>query len=214
MKKTVLLISLVIMVSVCFSQNDKYKTAMKKNIELFSEAKSLDDFNKLVNQFDRITISEPDNWLPLYYLTRATVFQSRSEKDTGKKDLILDNAQKHLDKALELKGNLSELYVLQGFIHQSRIEVDPAGRGQKYSTMSHEAFEKAKSLNPENPRVYHQQALTVLNTPAFFGGGKENALPLFKLAEKKFEAFKIESELSPNWGNESNDNIINKIEQK
>jgi len=50
--------------------------------------------------------------------------------------------------------------------------------------------------------------MNVYNTPKMFGGGKKNALPLFQNADEKFKAFKPASEISPNWGNKNNQELL------
>jgi tetratricopeptide (TPR) repeat protein len=127
-------------------------------------------------------------------------------------DSYLDHAQKFIDKALTIDQNESEIYLLQGFLHQARIGVDPMSRGQKYAALAHESFEKAKALNPENPRIYYLMAMSVLNTPEMFGGGKKNALPLFLQAKEKFDAFKPASAVSPSWGAEHNQQMLEKCQ--
>jgi len=46
-------------------------------------------------------------------------------KVNEKKDTNLDNAQRFIEKALEIYPEESELWVLQGLIYQGRIQIDP-----------------------------------------------------------------------------------------
>jgi tetratricopeptide (TPR) repeat protein len=89
---------------------------------------------------------------------------------------------------------------MQGFIHQARISVSPMMRGRSYSQKAEASFEKAIELNPENPRAYYLWGQNVMNTPSFFGGGKEKACPIFQKAKAKYEAYEAGNSISPRWG--------------
>jgi len=204
MKKVVMLFSAIIMLSSAYAQNQAYYENMGKNLQKFASAQTIADWQDLANQFDRIANVEKTEWLPQYYAAQAIIFMSFQEQDKSKVDAYLDNAQKYIDKAMEIAKNESEIHVLQGMLYQSRIGVDPMGRGQQYSMQAYGSLEKAKELNAENPRIYFLQAQNVLYTPEAFGGGKKNALPIFQQANEKFDKFKPANQLSPNWGKESN----------
>lgn len=205
MKKLILSISFLALSSLIFAQNQQYFQAMGQNLQLFSTAQTLEDWQNIANQFERISNAEKNEWLPLYYAAQSTIFMSFAEPDKSKVDQYLDAAQKFIDKALTLAPKESELLVLQGLLHQARISVDYMGRGMKYSMMATESFENAKSMNPENPRIYYLEAMSVMNTPEAFGGGKANALPIFKQAKEKFDKFEPVSPIAPNWGKENNE---------
>jgi len=56
------------------------------------------------------------------------------------------------------------------------------------------------TYDPENPRAYYLQATNAYFTPENFGGGHAKAKPLFEMALEKFNNFKSESKMHPNWG--------------
>jgi len=204
MKKVVLTLSLIVIATAMFSQNKKYYESMGENLQLYATAQTADDFQKIANQFELIANVEKTEWLPLYYAAHTTILRSFIETDKTKIDAWLDEAQKFIDSAIKIKKDESELYVMQGYLYLSRIGVDPVNRGQKYSYMAIDQLEKAKALNPENPRIFYLRGQNTLNTPEAFGGGKQNALKLFELAKEKFDTFKPVSQISPNWGNKRN----------
>jgi len=45
-------------------------------------------------------------------------------------------------------------------------------------------------------------------TPKMFGGGKDNALPLFTQAKEKFDKFVPKLDINPNWGKNQNEDMI------
>ena len=62
---------------------------------------------------------------------------------------------------------------------------------------------KAKLQNPNNPRVYYLEAQSLMFTPEEYGGGCKNAKPLLEIAIEKYDKFKMESNINPNWGHGS-----------
>ncbi|WP_426490874.1 hypothetical protein [Hymenobacter sp. 102] len=157
---------------------------------------------KLVfNKLERAAAVAPQDWLPRYYQAYAraiTCFVSKEDGDV--KDAYLDQAEAALAQARKLRGDESELLVLQAYIHQARLGISPMLRSMKYSALVTETLSQAKKLNPANPRIYLVQANNVYYTPAMFGGGAEAAKPLYQEAQTRFAAFTPSSAVAPNWG--------------
>jgi len=204
MKKIALVLVLTISLTNIFSQNSSYYEVMKTNKNLFLKASNITEYQNIANKFEIVATNDTSKWLPLYYVALSKVFMSYQEKNGTKKDLYLDDAQKFLDKAIAINSTESEIIVLQGFLHQARISVDPMSRGQKYSSMANNYFRKAAKINSENPRAYYLMGMNILNTPKMYGGGKERALALFQKAQEKFDKFAVTNDLFPNWGSEGN----------
>jgi len=198
MKKNVLIIVMAIFSLTVFSNEESYRNEMEKNIKSIEKAKLLNEFQELANKFERIAKAEKEKWLPYYYSAFCTINMSFLTKE--KCDQYLDEAQKMIDEANLLSPNNSEIETLQGFLYLGRIMADPQTRGMKYSPMATACFEKAKALNPNNPRPYYLLGQNLLHTPVQFGGGKTVACPILKIAFEKYNSFKPESEISPNWG--------------
>lgn len=199
MKKLLFTISLVLITVLTFAQNT-FVTAMSGAITELQNAKTPVELQATVNKFERIANSETKEHLPLYYAAQGYIHLSFMEKEAAPKDQFLDRAQQRLDQALKLQPNDSELYALQGFLHQGRISVSPMDRGQQYAGLAMQALEKAKTLHPENPRVYYLMGQNIFHTPPMFGGGPAAALPLLTQAKQKFEGEKPASAIAPNWG--------------
>jgi hypothetical protein len=85
----------------------------------------------------------------------------------------------------------------------ARIGVDPMSRGMKFGMEASKLLTQAKEKNPANPRIYLLMGQNKFYTPEAFGGGKKAAAEYFTLAVEKFAAFKPVDELSPTWGLES-----------
>lgn len=211
MKKEILLIATGILLAFnTFAQKGNYEAAISQNLESMRSAKTMEEHQQVVNKFERIAAAEPKEWLPAYYATLTYINMSDDEQDGDKKDQLLDKAQHHLDKALTLAPKESELHVLQGYVHLMRISVSPMVRGMKYSGLAIENFEKAKALNPDNPRVYFMLGTTKFNTPAMFGGGPDAAKPYLTTAKQKYTLAKPASTIAPNWGQKSTEALLAK----
>lgn len=213
MKKSTIILILVSMFNIGFA-SEAYQKVMKESIDQLFRSTTITDYVEAANQFERISQTEKAEWLPLYYEAYANIMISFQESDNAKKDAYLDQAQKSLDKALAIAPNESELYMLQGFLYPSRINIDPMARGMLYIEKMNTALNKALQLNPDNPRVYYMRATMTYHMPQAYGGGAANALPFYKTADEKFRIFKPLTDLSPNWGKEANETELKKASEE
>jgi tetratricopeptide (TPR) repeat protein len=211
--KTSIFILAMILLSVFCKANDAYQKAMSQSIEKLFQAKTIPEYVEIANQFERISQIEKAEWLPLYYASFSYIMISFQEAENAKKDMYLDQAQKYLDQAMAIEPNESELYMLQGFLYPSRINIDPMARGMIYMGKMNESLDKALTLNPDNPRVYYLRATMTYHMPEAYGGGAAKALPLYQTATEKFQIFKPKTELHPNWGKELNETDLKKIQE-
>ncbi len=201
MKKTILSMFIICASAISFAQGDKYAGAMKKNILLLDSAMQKGNAKELANNFERIADAEKTLWLPYYYAAYANIISSYSEKDKTKVDPIADKAEELLAKAEAIVGKEnSEFAVIKSMIASTHMMVDPQTRWMQYGQASSENIEKAKKLDPTNPRPVYLEAQAKFYTPEAFGGGKSVAKPLFEKALAMFDTFKPETELHPSWG--------------
>jgi hypothetical protein len=84
-------------------------------------------------------------------------------------------------------------------------------RWQKYGPLANNYFKKAKEFDPTNPRPDYLVGQSLLYTPVQFGGGKEVARPILEESMKKYESFKPENSISPDWGKKMLKNILDSI---
>jgi len=201
MKKLTIILVLLSLSFTGFS-DETYQKTMSQSIEKLFQCKSIPDYVEVANQFERISQIEKAEWLPLYYASFAYIMISFQETDNAKKDTYLDQAQKYLDQAMVINPNESELYMLQGFLYPSRMNIDPMNRGMLYIGKMTASLDKALELNPDNPRVYYLRATMMLHTPEAYGGGAAKALPIYQIAVEKFRIFEPKTTISPNWGKE------------
>ncbi len=205
MKKLTLGFALLFFSLLSFAQTNTYDKVMAEKIAKMEGTHSMEDYTALSNDFLRIADKEQNKWLPYYYAALTTVQKGRMQMTSGKTDeldQIADNAQKNLDKSIELGGLNSENLILKKMIHSLRMMVNPMTRFMTEGAAAMEALAKAEGLDPDNPRISLLRGEDTYFTPEQFGGSKEKGRELVEKAVKQFESYKPESSLHPNWGRE------------
>jgi hypothetical protein len=183
------------------AQSEKYVTAMKKNIVELDSALTKNTMADLANNFERIATAEKTQWLPYYYAAYCQVMAAFTEQDKTKTDAIADKAEAFIKKAEELGGGEnSETCVIKSMIASAHMMVDPQSRWMQYGQASGANIEKAKKMDPTNPRPIYLEGQGKFYMPEAFGGGKAVAKPLFEKALSMFETYKPVADLNPVWG--------------
>jgi hypothetical protein len=191
---------------ISFAQNDKYQKAMESKVAVLDTTRNPELLLDLANSFERIAQAEKTQWLPYYYAALSQVnmgygmLNPMGTNDASKLDPLADKAEELIAKAEELSKDNSEIYVVKKMIASLRMMVDPMSRYMKYGAAAQEALDRARDLNPENPRVYILEGQDKFFTPEQFGGSKTEAKKLFETALAKFNTFKPESAIHPRWG--------------
>jgi hypothetical protein len=206
MKKTLVLIALPLLIGFASrAQSDKYVAAMQKNLSLFDSTKTIDQYQSLAATFDRIGDAEKTQWLPFYYASLAQTLAGWNP-DLKDKDANSRKINSYLAKAEAIEKN-SETYVIENMSATQQMLVDPQSRWMTNGKDASEALQKGLALDPNNPRLYYLQGMSMFNTPAQFGGGKDKAKPLF---EKSVALFKVAQPkpLYPNWGQKEAENML------
>jgi len=208
MKKFILFLALCGTIDFASAQSERYTKAMEQAIAGIDTTQSIAGLTEMTNTFQRIADAEKSQWLPFYYaalslVTKGYVIAGENGGMGGfaeKTDPIADQAEALLNKADELAKNNSEIYVVRKMIASLRMIADPMNRYQTQGPAAVEALEKAKSLNPANPRISMLEAQDKYYTPEQYGGSKTEAKVLLEESLKKFDSFKPESSIHPHWG--------------
>lgn len=98
-----------------------------------------------------------------------------------------------------------ETYVLAAMIANLRLAVKPASRWQQYGKIFQDDLDKAKEMNPDNPRIYLLLGNSNMYKPKMFGGGKKAALPYYEKAEGLFAKENMSDITKPYWGKNQNE---------
>lgn len=208
MKKLLLSFIIVSSALVSMAQSEKFVKAMEQNIAAIDTTRSIDGWKDLGNTFQRIADAEKTQWLPYYYAALSHVMIGYNIAGAAggmggfadKTDPEADQAEQLLNKAQELAKDNSEIFCIRKMIASLRLMADPMNRYQTALPAAAEALEKAKTLNPNNPRVVLLEAQDKFYTPEQYGGSKTEAKVLFEDAMKKYDSFKPESTIHPQWG--------------
>jgi hypothetical protein len=208
MKKSILAFTLLITLA-ANAQSDKYVAMMQKNIALMDSAKTTQDFQSVANAFERIGDAEKTQWLPYYYaglaLTRAGWMDKNLDKDanSGKINALCDKAE-----AIEKNA---EICTVRNMAATQQMLMDPQTRWQSYGQAASAALEEGIKLDPNNPRLYYLQGMSIFGTPDAYGGGKKNAKPLFEKAVALYTTFQAKP-LYPNWGQKEAEDMLAKCQ--
>jgi len=188
---------------------DQFKVDLKASVDDFDSAKNMSEWVAATNHLGLIAKKYPEQWAANYYACYSLTVLSYIEKDAKKKDAYLDDAEVYLNIAFsDYKSENDELYVLKAMFANARLAVQPAARYKKYGDLFNENIEKAKSLQPDNPRIYYLKGNSLYYTPKMFGGGAKNALPLFEKAESLYENESNDDIYKPYWGEKQNEDMV------
>lgn len=200
MKALILITTMFFAMHISHAASSKYEEAMKENISKLYASRTIEEYQEVINKFDRIAAMEKDKWEPLYYAGFGFIMMATEAKEATVKDKYLDLAMEKINGGKQLMPNESELIALEGFVHMIRVTVDPATRGAQYSGLSMQAFGKAVGLNPDNPRALYLMGQMEYGTAQFFGSDTGEACEKLKLAVEKFDTYVSDNPLAPAWG--------------
>jgi hypothetical protein len=184
-----------------FAQSDKYAPAMEKTLALFGTAKTNDDYQGMAAAFTRIGDAEKTQWLPYYYAGLALSTNGWIDK-TVDKDANSTRINELCDKAdanATLPADKAEILALRNMSATQQMLVDPPSRYMTYGVEAHKDLEKGMQLDPNNPRLYYLQGMSLFNTPPAFGGGKDKAKVLFQKSLDLYKTATVKP-MYPGWG--------------
>lgn len=209
---TIIAIALMFIAGVTKAQDAKYTSAMQTGLQQFNDAKSGADYLAVANHFERVGTIAKVEWLPYYYAAYSQLINNTTLTNTDEKDAVLDKALDLIAKAEAINPQESEIFALKGYLAFMKIYVNPMARMQAGMGTATTYIEKAKAMNPNNPRPYFILAQNTFYTPEAFGGGKKAAKTKLEEAAKKFEDFKPVNELMPDWGKERNASLLSECQ--
>jgi hypothetical protein len=152
-------------------------------------------------------------WLSEYYAGYANLMMNFFMQENDEKDMYLSKAMRFADMADIINPNNDEVYLLKAYILQMQISIKPMQRGRTLGQKSQVMLEKAKTINPENPRYYLLTGENLYYTPVMFGGDKEKAKEMLLLSAEKFKTFVLKSDIHPKWGLYEVNRMLKEIEK-
>jgi hypothetical protein len=179
---------------------DNYREVMLQTIQTLDTTKTVVGYQAVTGRFEQIATVQKTDWLPLYYAAYSSIMLSLAITDNTKKDEALTHADELIERALKIKSDESELFVLKAFQRMAYISVEPMQRGMQYVGVFHQLLGKAEYFNANNPRISYLRGLMLTNTPEQFGGGAAKGLPHLKKALEKFNTVEVSDSIAPHWG--------------
>ena len=192
-----------------FSQSDKFAGAMQKTLALFDSAKTVEDYTKMANTFERIGDAEKTQWLPYYYgalaLSTSGWMPTVTDKDenAARINALCDKAE----SIATTDADKAEILSVRNMSATQQMMVDPQTRWASYGQAAGQALEKALKLDPNNPRLYYLKGMSLFGTPVQFGGGKDKAKPVFEKAVQLYKDAKPK-DLYPRWGQKQAEDML------
>ncbi len=209
MKKYIFLLAAVSLQVAAFSQSDKYIASMKKNLELFDSCKTVEDYTKLANTFERIGSAEKTQWLPYYYagLALSTAGWLPGFKDQDANSQRINGLCDKAESLAATDADKAEILSIRNMSATQQMMVDPSSRYMSYGMQAGQYLDKGMKLDPNNPRLHYLKGMSLFGTPVQFGGGKDKAKPVF---EKAVELYKQQNpkELYPRWGQQQAEDMV------
>ena len=208
MKTLTLFAGLLLSIITSYGQSERFTRAMNDNLEKAKSAGTINDFLELTNSFTRIAEAEKNEWTPWYYAAFYNLVINFQDTLAERKEKFISLAQRQIESGLKIKPGETEFFVLKIMSYYAEMALDPM-KGITLMGEANSLISEAKRINPDNPRVYLEEAEAIYNMPAEFGGGKEKALPILLLAKEKFDNFTTSDPMAPSWGLERCEMLIN-----
>jgi hypothetical protein len=189
----------VIINSLLFAQKTGNNVSLVNAVANFNTSNNNTDYTHLIQDFEKLDATNPKDWIPSYYLALIHVRISiNNEKDT---EMHADKALYWAKKSFGLNVN-DETYCIFSMANISKMAINPLMRFVKYQSLIYDNLNKAKKINPNNPRIYILEAKLQMNLPRIFGGGCKQAKPLILKAKQLLEN-QVSQTILPTWGNMS-----------
>lgn len=188
------------------AQSDKFQKGMESNIALLDSAKTAADLTSVAASFERIGDAEKTQWLPYYYAGLALTTAGWTDQKLDK-DKNAEHVKALCTKAEVIEKN-AEIYSIRNMAATQQMLVNPQERWQTYGQEASAALQQGMQMDPNNPRLYYLQAMSLFNTPEQFGGGKDKAKPVFEKSLALFKAFKPVNNLYPTWGQKITEQML------
>ena len=183
-----------------FEKKD-FKSYLKETLTAINALKSTEELHEYINKLKRLSALYPDEWLSDYYIAYQDINLSFVTTDKEKKYSLLKEAKETIN-SLKLKENIieSEIFTLNGYYYYALIAIDPQKNGHLYYRDVIGTYQKAISVDENNPRPALLLSIFKKRMAASVGTTDNTFCSELDKAEKLFENFTPISDLHPKWG--------------
>jgi len=217
MKRTILMIAIILMYCNLTQAQDDYNQQMKAAVAKLDQATSAKDYQQLAADFEIIAKQEKANWLPWYYAAFCNAkIGWLYEKDGDQIEPFADKAENEIIKSRSLldtasqKKELSEVYCIMSMVNRARVFINPMSYGRQYGPLASQYIQMAIKINPDNPRANYLYGWEKYSTPKLWGGDKKKAKELLDLAKRELAADSKEG-INPHWGEKETDGLLKEL---
>ena len=204
MRLLLLILMLISSVSLIAQQSD-FENSITDATSFFNQILKEDQYPISLKQFTLLSNTYPKEWLPKYYAALVqikTALISKSDMDT-QADIAIDWVNKC--KLIQIND---EILCAESLAYTVKMQVNPTWRWLSYKDKIYRSLQKAKNINPNNPRIYVLEANLQYHLPILFGGACSKALPIAKQAEKLLILESGKRKYLPSWGYDSIKEIL------
>lgn len=193
--KTIIILCTFFTITVINAQSS-YEKGMGRAFELW-ENKNQDE---AIHLFERIAKAEKENWLPYYYAAQVHITTTFSLKDAEEIESRLKKAQEYLNEAKALSKENAEILIMEALLNTAYVAYKPSEYGMTLSAKVEQLYQKAKALEPENPRAILYHAEWKMGSAKFFGNDPKTFCPEVEKAILYFENESHDIPFYPQWG--------------
>ena len=180
----------------------KWADSASREIEAANAAGDLNRLTSAAAMLDRVLIAMPNDQMLLYYRSlalyrSATLYTGLKRNDEAKR--VLDEADRLLEQATA-RAPTADALALRGSVMGMMIGLsgNPLS-GMTLGPKSTELVDRAKEIEPKNPRVWLISGMSAMFTPKMFGGGTDKAQVDLRKAIALFETDRPVAP-APSWG--------------
>jgi len=213
MKKLTIVILLFCMAALSNVWADDYSDAIVKAKKKLNEASNKDDkaaLLKVRGDIERILQLKKNEWMVNYYLAVVDFMMSyRAIEEKNNDDIkkYTESSLALLDKSTDANDEFAEAWIMKMAVNSNRWIYDFQKMNEIIGKLT-EAKDKAKKLDPDNPRYYLIDGTNSYYTPENFGGGVDIAMPLLEKSWDQFQTYKPKDETYPDWGKDQSAGML------
>ncbi len=212
--KTIILTVAIALISITGFTQTQFQQKMGESLKLYGQCKTVEDFQKMANQFKMIANVEKTEWLPLYYHAHAYILMSfMTEEGADKKDTLLVEADQSIKKILELVPNEVEVIALNAFYCTAKLVIDPMNRGMEYGMLFGQTIGKALTMEPSNPRAKYMKLANDIGSAGYFGKDPAEYKGAVESLLADWDNYKPKSPIHPNWGKNQLQGLLQQVSE-
>ncbi len=199
------LISILTLLLVQFLTAQTFEQDIQKSIDLWQN-KQLDE---ALTSLENLNSTSKDAWLKDYYIGLIHVNEAY-QKAQNKKEMIvhLEAADKAILKIYTPETQQVEILILVGMLQTAYIVYNPMQNAMNLSGEINELYQKALTLEPNNPRAILQKAQFDMGTAKYFNRSTQPMCNDIKKSIQLFDTFEVASSIHPNWGKDQAETLL------